>query len=175
MSYLVNSVIGPAPILDPRLRGRIVFCADTQIPQEINLTFSAVLTSVADQLEKENRLFGNVPICCIFSDSDSFAIALDDTQQAVCMRIIFYPLSRLCRLGINQLLTALAEELCHLIWDIYDETIVNFKVLEVLRNLRPQFSLSDLYSETAVAECVQYARCHPELPLSGFLPPSASD
>lgn len=176
MSYLVNSVIGPAPILDSRLRGRIVFCADTQIPQEINLTFSVVLTSVADQLEKENRLFGNVPITCVFSGSDSFSIALDEPEHAVCMRLAIYPLQRLIPLiGTDSLYTVIAEELCHLIWDIHDETLVNFKVVEVLRNYRPQFSLASLYSATAVAECVQYARCHPELPLSGFLPPSASD
>ena len=170
MSYLVNFVPSPAPVLDPRLRGRIVFCSDAQIPQEINLALSLVLVAVADQLEKENRLCCDTPITGIFSNSDSVTIALNEPEQAFCMRIIFYPLSRLCRLGANQLLTSLAEELCHLIWDIPDETLVNFKVLEVLRNLRPQFSLADLYSAAEVEACAQYAQEHPNLPLSELLP-----
>lgn len=170
MSYLVGSVVSPAPIPDSRLGGKIVCCANAQIPNEINYAMARVFVAVANQLEKENRLFGSIPINCFFLEGNSFTVALEEPQRAVCMRLAIYPLPNLVPLiGTDSLYTVLAEELCHLIWDIHDETLVNFKVLEVLRNLHPQLVLADLYSETAVAECVQYAHRHPELPLSDFL------
>lgn len=171
MSVLVNSVDTLIPIVDPRLRGKFVSCADTQIPLEIVYAMSNVIKAVADQLDKESRLFRGLPIACIFTGSDSFTIRLDEYQQAICVKLAVYPLPRLlpyCQ--TYRLYTALAEELCYLIWDIADETLINFKVLEVLRNHRPEVTLSDLYSEAAVAECFQYAQDHPELGLSPLLP-----
>ena len=56
MSVLVNSVDTLIPIVDPRLRGKFVSCADTQIPLEIVYAMSNVIKAVADQLDKESRL-----------------------------------------------------------------------------------------------------------------------
>ena len=171
MSALVDAVATLVPIVDPRLSGSISSCANTPIPMEVALAMTAVIKAVADQMEKEGRVFRGLPISCIFTGSDSFTTRLDENQCAICVKLAVYPLPRLLpHRSTFRLYTALAEELCHLIWDIADETLINFKVLEVLRNLHPQLTLSDLYSAAAVAECVQYAQDHPESGLSSLLP-----
>ena len=167
MSVLVDSVATAAPVVDPRLSGNILSCANTPIPLDVVLAMTAVIKAVADQMQKEGRVFRGLPISCIFTGSTR----LDENQCAICVKLAVYPLPRLLpHRSTFRLYTALAEELCHLIWDIADETLINFKVLEVLRNLHPQLTLSDLYSEAAVAECVQYAQDHQELGLSPLLP-----
>lgn len=171
MSRLIGSVVSSGPVVDPRIADKIILSATAPLPDTISCALYNVFRAVADQLEKENRIFGSMPINCLFLAEDSFTIALDGSERAIGLRLAVYPLPNLVPLvGTDSLYMILAEELCHLIWDIHDETLVNFKVLEVLRNLHPQLSLADLYSATAVAECVQYARQHPELPLSNFLP-----
>lgn len=171
MSALVDAVATLVPIVDPRLSGSILSCANTPIPMEVALAMTDVIKAVADQMEKEGRVFRGLPISCIFTGSDSFTTRLDENQCAICVKLAVYPLPRLLpHRSTFRLYTALAEELCHLIWDIADETLINFKVLEVLRNLRPEVTLADLYSEAAVAECAQYAQDHPESGLSSLLP-----
>lgn len=171
MSVLVDSVATAAPVVDPRLSGNILSCANTPIPLDVVLAMTAVIKAVADQMEKEGRVFRGLPIACIFTNSESFTIALTEEQCAICVKLAVYPLPRLLpHRSTFRLYTALAEELCHLIWDIADETLINFKVLEVLRNLRPEVTLADLYSAAAVAECAQYAQDHPESGLSSLLP-----
>jgi len=78
------------------------------------------------------------------------------------MRIAFYPLVKIAPyVGTDMLYTILAEELCHLIWDISDETEVNFKVLAVLRNLNPELQMSDLYSADTARSCSRWLQDHP--------------
>lgn len=171
MSVLVDSVATAAPVVDPRLSGNFSFSATAPIPPDVVLAMTNVIKAVADQMEKEDRAFQGLPIACVFTGSESITIALTEDQYAVCIKLAVYPLPRLLPYRSTfRLYTALAEELCHLIWDIADETLVNFKVLEVLRNLHPQLTLADLYSATAVAACVQYAQDHPESDLSSLLP-----
>ena len=163
MSRLVDGITtSPAPAIDPRLGTGIQFVTTTPFPPEICTAMSFVLKALADQLQTEERSLGNQTVCCIFSDSDSFSIQLDPDQIAVCMRIAFYPLEKITPyIGTDRLYTILAEELCHLVWDISDEVEVNFKVLAVLRNLNPGLQMSDLYSEDTVRSCSRWLQDHP--------------
>lgn len=123
---------------------------------------TSVFKAVADQLQQEGRSIGNQGITCIFSDTDSFSVQADSGEVAVCMRVAFYPLSRITPYyGTNKLYTILAEELCHLIWDISDETEVNFKVLSVLRHLAVGLQMAHLYSPKEVEACNRYLQDHP--------------
>lgn len=163
MSFLEHAVTGiPGPVIDPRIKTGIQILSTSPIPPEICSAMTLVIRAVADQLQKENRPFGNQSVTCIFSESDYFSVALNSDEIAVCMRIAFYPLGRVAPyIGNDRLYVILAEELCHLIWDIADETLVNFKVLSVLRNLNPSIQMSDLYSEDAVQSCDRYLRDNP--------------
>lgn len=171
MSQLIGSVASSGPVVDPRIADKIILRATAPLPDVISCALYDVFRAVADQLEKENRIIGGLPVHCFFLGEESFTISLDSPERAICLRLAIYPLPNLAPLiGTDFLYTVLAEELCHLIWDISDEALVNFKVLEVLRNLHPQLSLAALYSESSVEESVQYAHRHPELPLSDLLP-----
>ena len=123
---------------------------------------TSVFKAVADQLQQEGISMGNQGITCIFSDTDRFSVQANPGEVAVCMRVAFYPLCRIAPYyGTNKLYTILSEELCHLIWDISDETEVNFKVLSVHRHLNAGLQLSDLYSPKEVEACALYLQDHP--------------
>lgn len=63
----------------------------------------------------------------------------------MCMKLALYPIPRLLpHIRSNTLFTILAEELCHMIWEIQDEVLVNYKVLEVLQNIDPSLTLDRL-------------------------------
>ena len=57
MSVLVDSVATAAPVVDPRLSGNILSCANTPIPLDVVLAMTAVIKAGADQMEKEGRVF----------------------------------------------------------------------------------------------------------------------
>lgn len=148
MSTLVNAISTVAPHVDERLRGKIVICASCIIPDAICTAMTEVIKAVADQLEKENRAFGDgLAITCIFIPETEFAIKLDKEQIAICIKLAVYPMAKLCQfIGDKRLYMILAEELCHLIWDISDETLINYKVIEVLEKIFPDIEMQDVYS-----------------------------
>lgn len=171
MSHILDPVSSPCPVVDPRLKGKIFFCTTGIIPEEINLAMSAVIFALANRLDKEGGSFGNFPLTCVFASTSSFSVEMDDEEQASCFRIAFYPLPRLRpHIGRFSLYTVLAEELCHLIWDISDETEICFKVLEVVREIFPSVELSDLFSPDCVNQCKSFAKIHPQF--SALLPSS---
>ncbi len=167
MSELVNGICTtPAPMIDTRLGKGIQLLTTGPFPLEICIAMTNVLKAVADQLQNENRHLGNQTVCCIFSESDSFSISLLPEEYAICVRIAFYAMNRISQFfGTDKLYTILAEELCHLIWDISDETEVNFKVLAVLRNLNPDLQMSDIYSADTVQSSECWLRDHPDYQL----------
>lgn len=146
MAYLKNHIIAIGPFVDPRISQDVHINMDCVIPEEIRTAMGMVLKAVADQMEKEH-LIGRerTSITCLFLESDHFEICLDPGEIAICMKLAIYPLPNLTPyIHSTTLFTILAEELCHLIWGIKDETLVNVKVLEVLQNLNPTFTMKDL-------------------------------
>lgn len=161
MSELINAIPTSAYV-DPRIKDHIRVLSTDEIPLSLYEAFSSVLWAVATQLESENRKILGLPINCIFSGTDSFTIRKSNDQNAICMKVAFYSLQELLPIqGKDALYLILAEELCHLIWDIADETEVCFKVLAVLRNLNPSLQMSDLYSEDTVRSCSRWLQDHP--------------
>lgn len=148
MSCLINSITTATPRIDERLKGKIVIVSSCVIPDIVIAAMTLVIKAIADQLEKENRPFGNgLAISCIFTDEPEFSIRFDDVQIAICVKLAVYPISRMQPyMGDKRLFTILAEELCHIIWDISDEELINYKVIEVLGNIFPDIKMSDFYA-----------------------------
>ena len=146
MSRLKDGIISVAPFVDPRLASDIFINMNCELPTEIRTAMGMVLKAVADQMEKEGIVGKErTSITCLFLKSDHFEICIDQDQIAVCMKLAIYPLPKLLPyIGKNALFTILAEELCHLIWEIKDEVLINCKVLEVLRNLNPTLTLESI-------------------------------
>ena len=112
MSALVDAVATLVPIVDPRLSGSISSCANTPIPMEVALAMTDVIKAVADQMEKEGRVFRGLPISCIFTGSDSFTTRLDENQCAICVKLAVYPLPRLLRTAARSGFTQLWPKSC---------------------------------------------------------------
>jgi len=166
MSILLKGINTSLPYVDPRISNKVAVSTTAELPLPLQEAFSQVLWAVATQLEKENKEIVGLPINCIFSDDDFFAILKTADQKAICMKIAFYPLKDLLPvLEKDAMYLFLAEELCHLIWDISDETEVNIKVLAVLRNINLDLQMSDLYAEDTVRSCLRWLQDHPAFQL----------
>nr|DAI03393.1 MAG TPA: hypothetical protein [Caudoviricetes sp.] len=148
MSTLKNAIPIMFPPLDERVKAHITISAECDLPYEQKLIFQRVIWAVAEQLDAEGLPFPQrMGISCVFPQKPEFTIRLDEEQLAVCIRLAVYPISTLAKYGASLAVYAIfAEEICHLLWDIADEVVVNSKVLEVLRHIFPDLELRDLYA-----------------------------
>lgn len=137
MAYLENQFDAVMPILDQRIAPYISMSAEAPLPEELKEAFAQVCWAVAEQLQEEAKeLSGMIPVSCVFTLFPKAAVCLDAQELAICVKLAVYPLRNLYPLlDKPELFLVLAEELCHLIWDIGDETIVNGKVNAVLRHI----------------------------------------
>lgn len=148
MSLFVGAVNTELPKIDDRLKGSFSIAASVEIPLSIREAMSDVIRAVADQLDKEQRsLKSGLGVNCIFTPAEWFTINFEPGEVSICMKIAFYPVPYLVLFASdkNKLYAILAEELCHLIWDIGDETLVKYKVTEVLQNIFPGIKVEDIY------------------------------
>ena len=146
MAVLQGAIDGQLIPMDCRLLRVLLPCANCLIPEEIKNTFSEICFAVATQMEKEGICFDRVlPIDCLFVSGKEFSLCLEPHQMACCTKMAIYPIPALQNTE-NRLMQMMimTEELCHLIWEISDEVLVNDKVLEVLQNIYPDLTLGDL-------------------------------
>ena len=149
MSFLVNGITTAVPLVDSRLNGKIVIAATHPIPQEIRDWMTKVIWAIAEQLSYEEIKDIGLPINCIFSNNDSYEIRIEFGEVSICTKNAFYPVRNLEEYAGNpfKLCTILAEELCHLIWEISDEIEVNYKVYDVLLRIFPELKIEQLYNQ----------------------------
>lgn len=135
------------PKVDARVKDSIIPVVACDLSEDIKNDFSLVTMAIAEQLQKEGKkISGELPVNCLFVPGRSFEISFEPVELSICMRLAVYDVGVLSA-AKDQLFrwTLLTEELCHLIWGIRDETLINYKVLEVLQNIRPDLSLQDLH------------------------------
>lgn len=109
---------------------------------------SSALVALKIEMIEDKILEPNIPVNLIVFDEDlQNAFNLGDDAIAACSKIAYCPIKKLELLGDEKYLAmaAILEEICHLIWDIADETIVKFKVLSIIRNIRKETVFEDLY------------------------------
>ena len=124
------------------------------LPESIRKTVDSALIAIKIEMIEDKISGPNVGVNLIVFDEDlQKAFNLGDDAIAACSKIAYCPIKNLELFADKEYLTiaAILEELCHLIWDIADETIVKFKVLSIIRNIRKETPLEDLYG-----------RCNPE-------------
>lgn len=148
---------GPLPLVDGRLKGSIVPFTTCELSRGIRDDFSMVTMAIASQLQKEGKdISSDYPINCFFIPSGHLDIELLPNEHAVCMRLAVYRVASLEGARTKPVRwMLLAEELCHLIWGIRDERLINDKVLEVLQNIIPELTTDDLGYRSIPAEAPQ--------------------
>lgn len=124
-----------------------------RLPESIGHMVSAALVALKMEMIADEVPEPNVHVNLIAFDEDlQNAFDLGEDAIAACSKIAYCPIKNLELFEDEYLaVAAILEELCHLIWDIADETIVKFKVLSIIRNIREETTLEDLYG-----------RCNPE-------------
>lgn len=125
-----------------------------RLPESIMHMVSAALVAIKVEMIADKIPEPNIAVNLIVFDEDlQNAFNLGDDAIAACSKIAYCPIKSLELFGNEHdlAIAAILEELCHLIWDISDETIVKFKVLSIIRNIRKETTLEDLYG-----------RCNPE-------------
>ena len=132
--------------VDKRVDHFVRAYANCIVPIEIIKTFHEVTWAIAEELASEEKLTEpQNDINCLFLKDRKAELSMEPGQLAICMCLVFYPVETLIRCANkNVLLMLLTEELCHLIWNIRDEIIVNDKVLSVLKHLDPDLTLESL-------------------------------
>lgn len=130
-------------------KGKFLAYAKTELtPREADL-FGCAQVMVEQQCNKDGISRSNIPIfCVIFSDDGSFTLVPDSTDVNAYghrLQIIVYTMNKLRESPNEELwIATFVEELAHLIWNIHDELLVKRKVVEIIRNMLPAFSLDNL-------------------------------
>lgn len=137
--------------MDHRLNGKLFFSSNVVVPERIRKLFNYVIFGVGEQLEKEGIL-DNTPfkVNCIFTEYGKITLELDEAQFGNVMGLIIYPIQKWLNSNLSdlQIMVCIAEELCHYFWAIENEVEVNYKVLEVIRNVLPDknIQMHDIYN-----------------------------
>jgi len=139
----------PIPAIDERLKGKLILATTTLIPEMIGKLMEQSFWAVAEQLQEEGKLKNISKVYCIITPDGDFTIKRAEKRLAYYIsNIVVYPV----RIWLNEryedilVLTCIIEELCHCFWGIDDEVAVNYKVLEVMKRIKADVVMSDLYN-----------------------------
>lgn len=114
------------------------------------ILFEHACKLVLMKLQSDNVTPPDIVTNIIFADSEDITLEFSASQMGGCFIGIFYPVHRWRSSGFTdqQIITCMTEEMCHVFWCIRDETQVDYKVLDVLRQGFPQLTLESLYPYT---------------------------
>lgn len=139
----------PVPKIDERFNGKLILITTTPIPEKIGRLMEQSFWALAEQLQEEGRLKDIAKVYCIITPDGDFTIKCDGKRLAYYIsNIVVYPIQIWTdkRYGDILVLTCIIEELCHCFWGIDDEVAVNYKVLEVMKRIKSDVVMSDLYN-----------------------------
>ena len=135
------------PIIPKILKGKITVVSNCKLKEsEIHL-FNLSLQCVANHLEKDNiDLQSYYSLNIIFTESGEFSFhESNDCNNGLQFYSAIYRMKKLRKIGVNIFtMFVYVEELTHYFWRIYDETIVKYKVVEILNDVAPNLSIEDL-------------------------------
>ncbi len=148
---IVKEVINtcPAPIIPSLLKSHITLVATYNLTRHEASLLSDALSAVSIQMIRESYSF-IFPISIVITCDGSISLELanSDILGVYLARLILYAVQRWRdkQYSDRHILTIYIEALYHCIWDIYDETEVNYKVLEIFKHIFPNITITDLYN-----------------------------
>lgn len=141
----IKRIILNLPIDFPKIASIVALC-DLR-PNE-KILFEHACELVVCQLRSDGILPPDIATNIFFLDTDDITLTFTPSQMGSCLVGIFYPVHKWRSAGYTdqQIITCMVEEMCHVFWCIKDETLVKFKVLDVLKIGHPDLPLESLYS-----------------------------
>jgi hypothetical protein len=135
------------PIIPKILKGKITVVSNCKLKIEEIRLFELSLQCVANHLEKDNiDLDSYYSLNIIFTEYGAFSFhEQDECNNGSQFYSAIYRMGKLRKIN-NKTFTMFVyiEELTHFFWRIYDETIVKYKVVEILNDVVPNLSIDDL-------------------------------
>lgn len=135
------------PIIPKILKGKINVVSNCKLKeQEIHL-FNMSLQCVANHLISDNiDLQTYFSLNIIFTEMGVFSFhENDESNNGSQFYSAIYRMGKLRKINNNVFtMFVYIEELTHYFWRIYDETIVKYKVVEILNDVVPDLSIEDL-------------------------------
>lgn len=141
----INGLIIKKPII---IAEKIDVIGNVELTTEEIMCFEIVLQLLGIQLLKENVDISKLhSVTIMFVSDGNYSIQLMDKRIAgYTTSVIVYVMNKIRTWSyIERIMAILLEELAHHFWNITDEIIVKHKVLEIMRNLNPDFNMEDIY------------------------------
>lgn len=135
------------PIIPLKLKDKISFFSNCDVTIAELKLFDQVLQCVATQLENEQIDLSSFYKLNVFftSDGSMSFVENDDRNNGSQIYMAVYRMDKLRRIGsVTFTAFVFAEELAHYYWRIYDESIVKYKVVEILNHIFPNLTIEEV-------------------------------
>jgi hypothetical protein len=137
------------PMIPEFLNGSLQFVSTHEINEHEAKLFSYGFSLIAKELEFEKIDVNNIlGVSAIASLDDSIELKMESDKSGTQFALVDYPIQRWKNDNYNdiQILTCILEELCHHYWSIKDETLVEYKVTEIMKRWHnPEITIEQLY------------------------------
>ena len=136
--------IDPKPIIPKRLKNHVKIFSNCKLSKQEVILFNISLQSVANYLEHDSiDLSDYHTLNIVFTENGK--ISFHDTKDNVNGMQIYmaiYKMMQLRKKGSSSFsLFVFIEELVHYFWRISDETIVKYKVTEIMQTIVADFTI----------------------------------
>ncbi|MBK5424727.1 hypothetical protein [Bacillus sp. TH30] len=149
MGKLEGAIPSPLPAIPDNLKNKIAVRATYKLTEKEAFLFHEALRSVDLQLTAEGADYSKLPmVFALFTRDGKFTILPDGDEVGTRINFIIYGVSvwRELKCTDIKLRTVFLEELCHHFWNIEDEEIVKYKVVELYnRYYSTELTINDLY------------------------------
>lgn len=129
------------------IKEKVNILANCEITEDEVILFNAAIKGVYEYILKNNidlSDYYKLNIFFTYSGELTF-LAEKDTQCGSQFHVAIYRMEKLRRLNSERLiLLVFVEEMAHYFLRIYDETIIKYKVEEIMRYISPNFTLDEL-------------------------------
>ena len=146
LRFLQAKVGAKIPRIDKRVNHLIKFTSNYQIDDKLIGFFEESFKAIADQLEQEHLLEKKrQPITCITLNTSTYSFEVQDDVYGIITVNAVYPTYKWRGFTDIQIYTCIIEELCHFFWEIVDELEITFKVYEIVKRIKPNVKMKELY------------------------------
>ena len=129
------------------IKEKVNILANCEITEDEVILFNAAIKGVYEYILKNNiDLSDYYKLNIFFTYSGELTLLAEkDTQCGSQFHVAIYRMEKLRRLNSERLiLLVFIEEMAHYFLRIYDETIIKYKVEEIMRYISPNFTLDEL-------------------------------